>query len=182
MRKVRAKSIDNIFQSTPSARRATELTLPLAVDVEISIHALREESDSFPFSGRVKTLDFNPRPPRGERHNTEAVKLLLKEFQSTPSARRATGYEPDEIRVAIISIHALREESDTAPTSTTCSRTYFNPRPPRGERRGSSPAMDGPLVFQSTPSARRATFSPKQKQRFCKYFNPRPPRGERPPV
>ena len=33
---------------------------------------------------------FNPRPPRGGRHNTEAVKLLLKEFQSTPSARRAT--------------------------------------------------------------------------------------------
>ena len=33
------------FLSTPSARRATELTLPVAVDVEISIHALREEGD-----------------------------------------------------------------------------------------------------------------------------------------
>ena len=35
------------------------------------------------------------------------------------------------------------------------------------------------MIFLSTPSARRATFSPKQKQRFCKYFYPRPPRGGR---
>ena len=58
-----------------------------------------------------------------------------RRFQSTPSARRATSLVSDRL----------------TPVS------YFNPRPPRGGRRGSSPAMDGPLVFQSTPSARRAT-------------------------
>ena len=78
----------------------------------ISIHALREEGDPTrprafsstsdfyprpPRGGRplhapVLRLrgNFYPRPPRGGRHNTEAVKLLLKEFLSTPSARRAT--------------------------------------------------------------------------------------------
>ena len=57
-------------------------------------------------------------------------------FLSTPSARRATPRR--------------------APAS--CCRHDFYPRPPRGGRRGSSPAMDGPLVFLSTPSARRATL------------------------
>ena len=80
---------------------------------KISIHALREESDDVLFSSKSQRKDFNPRPPRGERHNTEAVKLLLKEFQSTPSARRATlsGEDIDKLELDI-SIHALREESD----------------------------------------------------------------------
>ena len=56
-------------------------------------------------------------------------------FQSTPSARRATlsTRRPDGARV--ISIHALREEGDTA--------------------KKAQPAH--PTRFQSTPSARRAT-------------------------
>ena len=68
VRKVRAKSIDNIFLSTPSARRATP-TAPSSITVpSISIHALREEGDMMMFfSCGVET-----------------------EFLSTPSARRAT--------------------------------------------------------------------------------------------
>ena len=61
------------FLSTPSARRATELTMPLAVDVEISIHALREEGDN-------AILD---------QHLAKSV------FLSTPSARRATKTPPE---------------------------------------------------------------------------------------
>ncbi len=125
-----------LFQSTPSARRATAGT---------AAHAPRRHN-------------FNPRPPRGGRRlepqhtalgviisihalreegdvcsNSTDVTALV--FQSTPSARRAT--------------------RPTRPLSTT--RTYFNPRPPRGGR----PFMLGTLratrEFQSTPSARRAT-------------------------
>ena len=58
----------------------------------------------------------------------------------------------------VISIHALREESDlflNAPTTID-------------------------LLFQSTPSARRATHIIAHFYRFVKNFNPRPPRGERP--
>ena len=38
--------LHNLFQSTPSARRATELLPAATLDELISIHALREEGDS----------------------------------------------------------------------------------------------------------------------------------------
>ena len=146
------------FQSTPSARRATDTTIAQEVQKEISIHALREESD-----GHVKLVDhdsgvisihalreesdlwpglsefwqlyFNPRPPRGGRQIAEAKTAADKAFQSTPSARRATVNDRTLQFVGHISIHALREESDAA-------RNALNSLS---------------LVFQSTPSARRAT-------------------------
>ena len=56
------------FLSTPSARRATHFKRTSARHNAISIHALREEGDQHPGSGRPS----------------------LKQFLSTPSARRAT--------------------------------------------------------------------------------------------
>ena len=90
----------------------------------------------------------------------------------------------------IISIHALREEGDRCTTLTTTNAMYFNPRPPRGGRHkalGHRPQAQnisihalreegdsrascscGVLsVFQSTPSARRATWSMP-----CQTFTP----------
>ena len=89
--------------------------MPLTVDVEISIHALREEGD-------VTTLNY----PK-----------IIRKFQSTPSARRAT--------------------KKARPTLTAT--YYFNPRPPRGGRPCccENKQLIGDL-FQSTPSARRATI------------------------
>ena len=58
---------------------------------------------------------------------------------------------------ALISIHALREESD--PVSQT--------------------TMQPCTGFQSTPSARRATSCAMLHSPFIFYFNPLPPRGER---
>ena len=57
----------------------------------ISIHALREEGDS------------------SEREG----KRFLREFLSTPSARRATRGEMGNLTPGTISIHALREEGDS---------------------------------------------------------------------
>ena len=56
-----------------------------------------------------------------------------------------------------ISIHALREEGDTSPINSFQCSQNFNPRPPRGERLSLSNNFSAALVFQSTPSARRAT-------------------------
>ena len=56
----------------------------------ISIHALREEGDAFPYH----------------------CETLLGEFLSTPSARRATVRHSQDMLDAAISIHALREEGD----------------------------------------------------------------------
>ena len=147
-----------IFLSTPSARRATA-----------QLAALTAELEDFyprpPRGGRPSTpppwssvAHFYPRPPRGGRRKTSIRAATTGGFLSTPSARRATQQPPkkapersnfyprpprggrhegvgQKCAAALISIHALREEGD----------------------RGSSPAMDGPLVFLSTPSARRAT-------------------------
>ena len=123
----------------------------------ISIHALREESDMRPTSAPRGRSYFNPRPPRGERPPRYAARIagsafqstpsarratpqvsigtLLWLFQSTPSARRATKVPLPDLRGQEISIHALREESDS--------------HLPHADRQGRE--------FQSTPSARRAT-------------------------
>ena len=102
---------------------------------------------------------FYPRPPRGERP-TFAASAALPEM---------------------ISIHALREESDWTLTLSTSARQDFYPRPPRGERLEDVIGVDGgrrisihalreesdcemrelkteDYQFLSTPSARRATL------------------------
>ena len=190
------------FQSTPSARRATASSAGPRPCCSISIHALREEGDpvffisnliavtfqSTPSARRAtclprttpaRTSYFNPRPPRGGRR-----------AQTVPGA-------PDDK----ISIHALREEGDQRPRRPSTACFYFNPRPPRGGRRSLTMEFTSSWVFQSTPSARRATcgvISPFNtmlisihalreegdcRRRFWPIsdsnFNPRPPRGGR---
>ena len=101
------------FLSTPSARRATADHQFISTDVDISIHALREEGDlsrskrsgsvSYfyprpPRGGRRCTQhrspsscwNFYPRPPRGGRRYGGMPDLRHCRFLSTPSARRAT--------------------------------------------------------------------------------------------
>ena len=80
--------------------------------MQISIHALREESDQILVTHLARGRDFNPRPPRGER----------------PSPR----HQPKPLKA--ISIHALREESDRICVVCFWTISNFNPRPPRGER------------------------------------------------
>ena len=80
----------SVFQSTPSARRATPKSKALAVDQGISIHALREEGDRTSRLRPVPARNFNPRPPRGGRQPPGLQHGLHVQFQSTPSARRAT--------------------------------------------------------------------------------------------
>ena len=171
------------FLSTPSARRATRRIQLAPEDLQISIHALREEGDA----GAVKQQG------QGER------------FLSTPSARRAThrpqreatapwNFYPRPPRggrransghpapILIISIHALREEGDDYDPIIDIETVNFYPRPPRGGRpdltlddepedRGISihalreegdwkdvDLAAGKITpFLSTPSARRAT-------------------------
>ena len=84
----------DVFLSTPSARRATREERLRANLSQISIHALREEGD-------LLSMGIVPG-------------MCL--FLSTPSARRAT---LEALRVILgveISIHALREEGDAKKT------------------------------------------------------------------
>ena len=102
-----------IFLSTPSARRATSSYLSCFPLISISIHALREEGDSYQqglerfwtrflstpsarratrSAGRDRSgyHNFYPRPPRGGRPLTNGYSQPFLQFLSTPSARRAT--------------------------------------------------------------------------------------------
>ena len=126
--------------------------------LDISIHALREEGDQTHQQYHGHHQYFYPRPPRGGRPTATRNYDNSWEFLSTPSARRATVDDlaeafddciflstPSARRATdkaihatpeiVISIHALREEGDTV---------Y-------------SPGMVIPGRFLSTPSARRAT-------------------------
>ena len=57
---------------------------------------------------------------------------------------------------------------------------HFNPRPPRGGRRGLFQNGKGGCLFQSTPPARGATWLCLRYSHKLHHFNPRPPRGGRP--
>ena len=59
-------------------------------DLKISIHALREERDPSEDVLVDPRTDFNPRAPRGARHNMAVVVTKHAEFQSTRSAWSAT--------------------------------------------------------------------------------------------
>ena len=81
---------DDLFLSTPSARRATRRDDPQNETRKISIHALREEGDVLTIGAVARPNDFYPRPPRGGRRCLKMRKKINPE----------------------ISIHALREEGD----------------------------------------------------------------------
>ena len=85
------------------------------------------------------------------------LRALCHRFLSTPSARRATLQDCAQIYWLCISIHALREEGDSAATLRQLSKSNFYPRPPRGGRRPANITTAGANRFLSTPSARRAT-------------------------
>ena len=147
--------------------------------MSISTCALREEGDDWPGRSAGRPDNFYPRPPRGGRPKEQVIGDVSFEFLSTPSARRATPYRPSErgsneflstpsARRAtprlrqqplhlLISIHALREEGDSASVVA---------------------ALDT-LEFLSTPSARRATTARAPTLPPTPNFYPRPPRGGR---
>ena len=177
-----SRMISSKFQSTPSARRATNIhLLPKLKCLPISIHALREESDANLLISIIWPFYFNPRPPRGER---------LYYFQLGP-----LGW--------FISIHALREESDNLSITSGEASENFNPRPPRGERRLTVSTMAlrmqnfnprpprGERPPASVHTAQQAIISihalrEESDELSCllrgllQNFNPRPPRGGRP--
>ena len=59
----RALYLVEIFQSTLSVRRATPAARPSPQGADISIHALRKESDAFVTFRDSCAFHFNPRSP-----------------------------------------------------------------------------------------------------------------------
>ena len=88
----------------------------------------------------------------------ETTTALMQRFQSTPSARRATKTGLIVFVADLISIHALREESDKFEGDDHGIDAKISIHALRGE---SDEYLGGGRyhvnIFQSTPSARRAT-------------------------
>ena len=103
--------------------------------VKISIHALREESDPLTSPMTPATFPFQSTLSVRRATRTARTPAPMRRFQSTLSVRRATYRDGLTTLQLIISIHALREESDIGSLD-------------RGSKR----------LFQSTLSVRRATF------------------------
>ena len=125
-------------------------------------------------------MDFNPRSPRGERHEHARYDEEAAEFQSTLPSRGATGLRVTRCKALDISIHAPLAGSDdhkrchhvrddrfqsTLPSRgatgiidvTSVFINDFNPRSPRGERRLDPRTMSSEQRFQSTLPSRGAT-------------------------
>ena len=80
------------FQSTPPARAATRLESGV-IAWNVSIHAARAGGDASQCDSRFE-LSFNPRRPRGRRHEYFHLVQPNAMFQSTPPARAATYRQP----------------------------------------------------------------------------------------
>ena len=128
------------------------------MQIDISIHALREEGDLAPY--------------HNDRHSAR--------FLSTPSARRATETYRYVAGYVTISIHALREEGDDIQDIYQIVVYEFlsTPSARRATKRSKAMRMNV-ISFLSTPSARRATVNHPGMRIRVLYFYPRPPRGGR---
>ena len=191
----------------------------------ISIHALREEGDQHLLSCTLQHVIFLSTPSARRATSVLDTSVTATVFLSTPSARRATSllstalgtptdFYPRPPRggrrdfllqlgiCLLISIHALREEGDSALWTSARARYDFYPRPPRGGRlecigprhgakkisihalreegdghRQGSGAGAGHFYPRPPRGGRRS--SPPPGHRWSRYFYPRPPRGGR---
>ena len=146
-----------------------------ATEIQISIHALREESD---FHWTCRPIWLRRISIHALREESDLLQCLLSGlhviFQSTLSVRRATtAHSPIALTVSGISIHALREESDSSSKLNASSMVFQSTLSVRratcvGHRSRSR------LSFQSTLSVRRAT-APVLFDCSDRNFNPRSP-------
>ena len=147
----------NAFQSAPPARGATPRT----------------------WAAPTRKHCFNPRPPRGGRHEAAAdARVVSVSIRAPPRGGRLPR------RLALPQTCPF--QSAPPARGATMGRWLgdpvyrFNPRPPRGGRPSKVNGMTGDIPFQSAPPARGATYSrPTPTGGTCR-FNPRPPRGGRP--
>ena len=129
---------DKLTERLSAGHKELYTAKELAERYGVSCATIRSKMAAGEFGELVSVGEnFNPRPPRGGRHQNPAAgiravlfqstpsarraTLLLgvpadrpKVFQSTPSARRATGCLIVGRQILQISIHALREEGDPA--------------------------------------------------------------------
>ena len=153
------ETIEWIFLSTLSLRRATGDAFYLDLVSGISIHALLAESDVFCQCKKRVGSCISIHALLAESDMARNwISTTTSRFLSTLSLRRATALDRLKSQATVISIHALLAESDRRPDRLW--RAYhgnFYPRSPCGERRPDNFVRGGHFRFLSTLSLRRAT-------------------------
>ena len=145
-----------VFQSTPSARRATITVFIDAMLGPVSIHALRTEGDTFWGDIGVGRIAF----------------------QSTPSARRATKGRLVYVEGKIVSIHALRTEGDgnwQSPSKSSAVSIHAL----RTEGDAAAAAADFCCVVSIHALRTEGDCLTSMSILLLACFNPRPPHGGR---
>ena len=169
----------------------------------ISIHASLAGGDRDAPAPSARSGDFNPRLPRGRRL-TLGLMLGLRRGISIHASLAEGDIGRGQARCgAPISIHASLAGGDVdALLYIGFLSVNFNPRLPRGRRRGDSLFAIDKGAFQSTPPSREATRHRPPEARAIgisihaslaggdatrgsspiaqRHFNPRLPRGRRP--
>ena len=168
-----------LFQSALPARGATPVRGGRRPVLHVSIRAPRAGSDTSARRPASRSSCFNPRSPRGERRRSSSrhpavsgfnprsprgerprqrwTVLPSMMFQSALPARGATRCGRRGGRARWVSIRAPRAGSDLPAPIRFGSRRSFNPRSPRGERRGGPNGLQASIWFQSALPARGAT-------------------------
>ena len=147
------------FQSTRSARSATEGRDQGRRLAHISIHALRKERDTLMRSRYPRHRHFNPRAPQGARPRllVDCADPALISIHALRKERDVAFHVVDAVRH--ISIHALRKERDHLRVRRSHHTHNFNPRAPQGARQRLCLMQTTHRLFQSTRSAGSATMA-----------------------
>ncbi len=152
-----ANVIWRCLRCTPSARRATTCVSSLGMLRLFQSTPSARRATDYAYAAAEIIKNFNPRPPRGGRHCLFRLGGALIDFNPRPprGGRRKT---ITKIKITeVISIHALREEGDGVTFVPGIYQEVFQSTP--SARRATIlriKPMPRP-TFQSTPSARRAT-------------------------
>ena len=102
----------NLFLSTPSARRATRTIVSPSMPAKISIHALREEGDVHKgHSRRSLSISIHALREEGDPGGDHPRPVHHHFYPRPPRGGRLEGFDFFGL-AAKISIHALREEGD----------------------------------------------------------------------
>ena len=180
-RRARKLSISAAFQSTPPSREATNAYIALIAFDRISIHASLAGGDAGRSDASSWRTHFNPRLPRGRRHPlissganraqfqstppsreatrfSSAIPSISSEFQSTPPSREATLIPDNCVIIATFQSTPPSREATFNRGAVRATQINFNPRLPRGRRRGCYYGFSANgTLFQSTPPSREAT-------------------------
>ena len=148
---------DNIFLSTPSARRATSSAFFMPQNHRFLSTPSARRATGWPCRALRPCSDFYPRPPRGGRPAGGPGSFHGRQISIHALREEGDAAVNDLLQRHNISIHALREEGDPFRHRSERVKEDFYPRPPRGGRHQTTLTAEMYRKFLSTPSARRAT-------------------------